>query len=201
MQEKMTPLQKRVWELAYKFKTPVGSSLAAVEIIDEIYSLKKPDEKFVLSAGHYGLALYVVIEKYLGIDAEKIWRHHGRHPDRCEECHLDCSTGSLGMGLSVAVGMALANRMKDVWCLISDGEFLEGSTQEALRTKLFENVSNLKVLMNFNGWGAYSRIVTDGEELPGVQVCQTNLDDFPFLRGLEGHYHILTKEEYETGLC
>ncbi|MEK6930258.1 MAG: hypothetical protein AABZ42_06285, partial [Thermoproteota archaeon] len=43
--------------------------------IDEIYKIKKPDEKFILSAGHSGLALYCVIEKYEGINAEDIFNH------------------------------------------------------------------------------------------------------------------------------
>src|SRR4051812_33407854 len=111
-------LKKRIIEISYKHKlSHLGSCLTAVDIIDEIFQVKKPNEKFVLSSGHAGLALYVVLEKYekkdfdgnlIPLDAEEIFEHHGTHPDRCKACHLDCSTGSLGQGLPIAVGMALA---------------------------------------------------------------------------------------------
>jgi transketolase len=130
-------LKKRILEISYKHNlSHLGSCLTAVDIIDEIYAIKKHNERFVLSSGHAGLALYVVIEKYtkgddlgmvLGINAEDIFNHHGVHPDRCSQCGLDASTGSLGQGLPIAVGMALADRSKNVYCLISDGECSEGS--------------------------------------------------------------------------
>ena len=47
---------------------------------------------------------------------------HGTHPHRDLEDKIYCSTGSLGMGIGIAVGMALADRSKNVYCLISDGE-------------------------------------------------------------------------------
>ena len=59
-------LKKRILEISYKKKlSHLGSCLTAVDIIDEIFKIKKPDEKFVLSSGHAALALYVVLEKYL----------------------------------------------------------------------------------------------------------------------------------------
>src|SRR2546427_251920 len=58
-------LKKRIIEISYKNKlSHIGSCLTAVDIIDEIYAIKKPNEKFILSSGHAGLALYCVIEKY-----------------------------------------------------------------------------------------------------------------------------------------
>ena len=152
-------LKRRIIEISYPRKlSHLGSCLTAVDIIDEIFKIKKPEEKFVLSVGHAGLALYVVLEKYLGLNAEKIFEHHGVHPDRCSKCHIDCSTGSLGNGLPIAVGMALADRNKNVYCLISDGECSEGSIWEALRIASEQNLNNLKVYCNFNGWGAYKSI-------------------------------------------
>ena len=72
-------------------------------------------------------ALYVVLEKYFGIDAEELLEKHGHHPHRDELNKLHCSTGSLGQGITVAVGRAIANPNRDVYCLISDGECAEGS--------------------------------------------------------------------------
>lgn len=195
-------LKRRIIELSHKYKlSHIGSCLTAVDIIDEIFQTKKSNERFVLSSGHAGLALYVVIEKYLGKDAEEIWRHHGVHPDSCRPCHLDCSTGSLGNGLPISLGMAITDRSKNVYCLISDGECAEGSITESLHFKYNYKVNNLKIYLNYNGWGAYSDI----QSMPnyhdyGVEIIKTNSDQLPFLRGLDAHYHVMTDEEYRQAM-
>lgn len=200
-------LKRRILDISYKNKlSHLGSCLTAIDIIEEIYQTKKPDEKFVLSAGHAGLALYVVIEKHFGIDAEGIWNQHGTHPDRCEKCHLDCSSGSLGNGLPIAVGIALADRSKNVYCLISDGECSEGSIWEALRIAEEQKLDNLKLYFNFNGWGAYKSIESS-KLIDNIMtydflsnIFLTNIDQFPFLKGQSAHYVIMSKEQYEEAL-
>ena len=144
-------LKKRTIEISYeKGLSHLGSCLTAVDIIEEIYNTKKPDEKFVLSAGHSGLALYCVLEKHGGRDAEDIFDHHGVHPDRCRDCGIDCSAGSLGHGIGIAVGFALGDRSRNVYCLISDGECAEGSVWEALRISQEQNLTNLQLYVNIN---------------------------------------------------
>ena len=119
--KKLNKLKQRILEISFEHQlSHLGSCISAVEIIDEIYRKKQDSEKFILSEGHAALALYVINEKYHKIDAEKAFNHHGVHPDRCKKCRLDCSAGSLGQGLPIALGMALANREKNVYCLISD---------------------------------------------------------------------------------
>ena len=103
------------------------------EIIDEIYKSKNEEDIFILSSGHAALALYVILEKYEGKDAEELFLKHGGHPHRDEENGIYCSTGSLGLGITVAVGRALADKNRKVHVLISDGESAEGSVWEALR--------------------------------------------------------------------
>ena len=116
-------LIKRIVEIAYKHKlTHLGCYFSSVQIVDKIYSEKEKDDIFILSSGHAALALYVVIEKYCNLDADKLFTKHGGHPHRCEEDELYCSTGSLGMGLTVAVGRAIANPNRLVHGLICDGE-------------------------------------------------------------------------------
>ncbi len=198
-------LKKRILEISYKNNlSHLGSCLTAVDIIDEIFKTKKKDEKFVLSSGHAGLALYVVLEKYEGLDAEKIFAHHGVHPDRCKECHLDCSSGSLGMGLPIALGMALADRKKDVYCLISDGECSEGSIAESVRIMDEQNLMNLIVFMNWNHWGAYKKIDYIPLNIYHKNVLNINGRptefEFPFLIDQDAHYHVMTNEEYKKGL-
>jgi transketolase len=208
----MLTLQDRILEISYKYNlSHLGSVLTAVDIIDHIFSIKKPDEKFILSSGHAGLALYVVLEKYGLGDAEEKFLHHGVHPDRCESCHLDCSAGSLGHGLPIAIGMALADRRKNVYCLVSDGECAEGSIWESLN--IFEDLhlDNLFIYININGWGAYRQINSNNlvqmllAHVPHMQnnikIYITDVNQYPFLIGMDAHYHVLTKEEYESVIC
>lgn len=200
---KNTALKKRIITISYDHTlSHIGSCLTAVDIIEEIYSQKKPEEKFILSAGHAGLALYCVIEKHKGLDAETIFNHHGVHPDRCSTCHIDCSTGSLGQGLPIAVGMALADRSKNVYCLISDGESTEGSIWEALNLKRSQRLNNLRVYVNYNGWGAYRSTKNDFplDSIFDVTVKCTDVDDFPFLKGQDAHYVTLTEEAYNQAM-
>jgi transketolase N-terminal domain/subunit len=76
------------------------------------------DDIFILSSGHAALALYVCIEKYHGKDAEVLFLKHGGHPHRDEENYIYCSTGSLGLGLPIALGRAVANPNRKVWVLL-----------------------------------------------------------------------------------
>ena len=165
----------------------LSSCLTAIDIIEEIYKTKNSCEPFILSCGHAGVALYVVLDR-----AEFLWRKHGTHPNRDKD--LDCSTGSLGQGLPIAVGMALADRKKNVYCLISDGECDEGSIWEALRIAREQKLTNLKVYLNMNGWSAYKSIDKKylvkrikAFEFP-VDIRETNVDEYPELAGLKGHY-------------
>ena len=197
-------LKRRILQISYENKlSHIGSCLTAVDIIDEIYKTKKPDEKFVLSSGHAGLALYCVIEKYENIAADGIFNEHGIHPDRCDKCHISCSSGSLGHGLPIAVGMALADRTKDIYCLISDGECSEGSIYEALNICEDKKINNLKIYINYNSWGAYRAI---GEEkmqfLPHFYaVCPTNMSEWPsWLQGQLAHYAIMSYDQYQEAL-
>jgi len=209
----MNKLEKRILEISYRNKlSHIGSCLTSVNIIDEIYKIKKKDELFILSSGHAGVALYCVIEKYGGRNAEEIWKHHGTHPDRCSICGLDCSTGSLGQGLPIAVGMALADRTKNVYCIISDGECAEGSIYESAQIMRREKLNNLKLYLNYNFYGAYRQLkdddldpicfmLNDDRLYNQLQIRLTNVEQLPFLKGQSAHYHVMTKEEYEKAIC
>lgn len=189
----MNELHNRIVEISKKLGLAhVGSNLTSVDIIDEIYSARKDDEPFILSCGHAGLALYVVIEKHYGINAEDIFAHHGTHPERCEKCKIYCSTGSLGHGLPIAIGMALADRKKNVYCLISDGEAYEGSIWESANVIRKYDIDNLMVYLNWNGWSAYDRvdpvmISLIREMFPNMVIIETRVEDYG-LKGLSAHY-------------
>ena len=136
-------LKKRIVEIAYRHKLGhLGSYLSSVDIIESIYSNMSEKDVFILSSGHASLALYVVLEHYFGIDAEMLFTKHGGHPHRDEANKIHCSTGSLGLGITVAVGRALADKNKKVHVLVSDGECAEGSVWEALKTIQELNIQN-----------------------------------------------------------
>ena len=103
----------------------------------------------------------------------------------------DVSTGSLGHGLGIAVGMALADRNKNTYCLISDGETAEGSIWESLRIAQEQNLTNLKVYCNANGWASYQSVDLDLLEKRLKDFFPVNFrrtkQEEPFT-GLKGHY-------------
>lgn len=204
MNLKYTKLQRRVLELSYKHSLGhIGSCLSCVDAIEDIYKRKQWSEPFILSNGHAGLALYVVMEKFHNFtNAEYLLEKHGVHPNRDLQDGINVSTGSLGHGLPIALGMALADRSRNVYCMISDGECSEGSIWEVLRIMKEQKVENLFVYVNCNGYGAYKEI--DSSELKrrlneyqNVTVLRTE-SDFADTKGLEAHYKPLTKEQYES---
>lgn len=200
----MNDVERRVVDISYKEKIGhLSSNLNAVNIIEEVYKNKQIDEPFILSSGHAALALYVVLEKYEGQDAEKLFHKHGVHPHRDIGSGIFCSTGSLGMGLTVATGYALANRDRKVHCLISDGECGEGSIWEALRFIYEAKLDNLEVYVNVNGMIAYDFI--DKEYiitrlrafLPRINIRETEPPKWPWAEGILTHYYVLKPEDYE----
>lgn len=202
----MNQLEKRILEISYKHKlSHLSSNLSSVNIIDEIYSIKKENERFILSNGHAGLALYTVLEKYYGIDAEELHTKHGVHPNRDLDNKIFYSTGSLGCGLPAACGMALADKTKNVYCLISDGEMFEGSIYETFNIVNKYNINNLKIYANVNGYSALAEF--DAYEIiqklknlhQKIEIRLTNYvyEKFPFVKGLSGHYSLMSTEEYK----
>jgi transketolase len=196
-------LKKRIVEIAFKHKLGhLGSYLSSVEIIDEIYSKMNKDDIFILSSGHASLAMYVCIEKYFGIDAEMLFLKHGGHPHRDEDNNIYCSTGSLGLGLPIALGRALSNLNRKVWVLISDGEAAEGSIWESLKTIQELNINNIEVFVNINGLCAYKEVDIDYMSirlksfLPRIELRYTTVEQYPFLKGLNAHYHVMSEENY-----
>ena len=203
----MVDLKKRILEIAYKHKLGhLGSYLSAAGIVDEIYENKDPNDIFILSSGHAALALYAALEKYEGKNAEELFLKHGGHPHRDEENGIYCSTGSLGLGITVAVGRALANKNRKVHVLISDGESAEGSVWEALRFIKESNLSNIEVYVNVNGYAAYDKVdikyLVDRLKvfLPTINIRYTSVNQYPFLRGLNAHYHVMSEEDYKSTL-
>lgn len=224
-EQKMT--RRRIIELSFRSNlSHLGSCLTSVDLIDAVYKVKKDQDIFVLSNGHAGKALYAILEKYGKIKDLNISEKLGIHPDRDESLGIHVSTGSLGQGLPIASGMAIADKKHDVYCMISDGECSEGSIWEALRVAENKKINNLKIIVNANGWGAYDSIPLDDlvkrfegfgynvkivnghnfEEIcevlksltakPTIILGETTVDQLPFLKGQDAHYYIMSKKNY-----
>jgi len=202
--KQLNKLERRIIDISYKKGLAhLSSCLTAVRLIDHIYLVKKHDEPFILDNGHAGLALYVVLEKLHFKDAEQLFDKHGVHPNRDLQDLIYCSTGSLGQGLPIAVGMALADKRQNVYVLTSDGAMAEGSNWEALRIAGEQRLENLRITVNANGHSALGK--TDPELLdtrmqyfyPAL-VAQTDLLDYPdWLQGVAGHYVVMDEEKYK----
>ncbi len=197
-------LKRRIIEISYKNNlSHLGSCLTAVDIIKEIYDIKKPDEKFVLSCAHSSLALYVVLEYYNKGNAEELFEKHGVHCNRDIEHDIWVSGGSLGHGIPISVGMALADRTKNIYVLCSDGELNEGSCYEALEVAEEQKLSNLKIYINCNGYGAFKSIDKDhlvdrcrAFQNLNISFRDTSGFEFEQIKDQKAHYQILNKDEY-----
>jgi transketolase len=157
----------------------IPSAFSILDIIAKLYdnhlSITKEEgssrhnDYFVLSKGHGALALYVVLAKHNLISIDDLISYGefnsilGGHPDRTKVAAIECSTGSLGHGLPMAVGIAIAqklNKLKDkeysvfpeplVYCLIGDGESMEGTIWESLLLARHHKLDNLIIIIDRN---------------------------------------------------
>jgi len=193
----MNTLERRIIELSFRHQlTHVSSCLNCVNLLDWIYDERKQDDPVILGNSHAALALFVILEKHGFCDAEEMVKNHGTHASRDAENGIWCSGGSLGQPETVAVGFALSDKNRTVWLVTSDGSTMEGATREALRvgTKF---CPNLKIFTVFNGFGAYGEI-RHGDLPTEGQIYYVDQGRYPeWLRGLDGHYLKLSKENYE----
>lgn len=198
----------RLLELTFKHNlSHLSSCLTTFPIVYEIYSRKEKDDIVILSNGHAGLAQYICMEAFDQCDAEQLLVKHGIHPTKDD--HIFCSTGSLGLGLPIAIGAALANTSRTVHCIISDGECCEGSIWESLYFLNKNNIVNLKIYVNANGISAYSFVdvknlkkIIKSFQVKNIKFIDTSniLKDHPTLGrlGIESHYiKIKDKQQLE----
>jgi transketolase len=149
----------------------IPSAYSIIDILNYLYeNILKYDPKnpkdenrdyFILSKGHGCNALYVVLKKYGFItqkdidDKCKTCGILGTHPDRTKVPGIEASTGSLGTGIGMAVGIALGLKIKKkdnmVYCLIGDGESNEGTVWESALVASKYNLNNLVLIMDCNG--------------------------------------------------
>ena len=180
-----------------------GGSLSAADIYTYLYfeemnvdpkDPKKADrDRFVLSKGHTTPGYYSVLAQrgYFPVEDLKTFRHVGSylqgHPDMKHIPGVDMSSGSLGQGISAAVGMALSAKLSNesyrVYTLLGDGEIQEGQVWEAAMFAGFRKLDNLVVVVDYNG------IQIDGKV---DEVCSP----YPIDKKFEAfNFHVINVED------
>ena len=171
LEKKATELRKDIVTMICKSKSGhPGGSLSVIDILTALYydvmnidvaNPKKEDrDRFVLSKGHAAPALYAVLadKGYINKELLGTLRQFGSplqgHPDMKKVSGVEISTGSLGQGLSVANGMALASRLQNipyrVYVAMGDGELQEGQVWEAAMTSAQYKLDNLTAFVDYN---------------------------------------------------
>ena len=185
-----------------------GGSLSCVDILAVLYKKilnvpvewdKSPNfknrDKFVLSKGHASPALYAILANcgFFSKDLLMGFRMLGSklqgHPSsRTKLPGIEVSTGSLGQGLSIAIGLALANRLdklkSKVFVLMGDGEMQEGSVWEGLMNASHHKLNNLVVIVDKNNL----QIDGDVREIKSLEPLDEKLKAFGFeVSEIDGH--------------
>jgi transketolase len=164
--------------MSHAKKTPhLGSALSCVDIvvaaywgvlrIDADHPWEPGRDRFILSKGHAATTLYAALARRGFYDAARLETynqdggHLAEHP--CLRCvpGVEASTGSLGHGLPLALGMTLAQRIQDYsyrcFVVMSDGECEEGSVWEAALFAAAQRLDNVAVIIDYNKWQATGR--------------------------------------------
>lgn len=192
-----------------------GGSLSAADIFTYLYFEEmnidptKPDmderDRFVLSKGHVAPGLYstLALRGYFSVDElttlRKVGTHLQGHPCMQHTPGVDMSSGSLGQGLSVAVGMALSFKLdqldKRVYCLCGDGEIQEGQIWEAAMFAGHRKLDNLVVIVDNNN------LQIDGtiEEVCSPYPIDKKFEAFNFnVINVDGHNFDEIKKAFES---
>ena len=165
-------VRKNIIEEVYEAQSGhPGGSLSCADILTVLYfnqmnvNPKMPKaqgrDRLVLSKGHCAPALYGVLAQKEYFDKEELknFRKLGSflqgHPDMRKVPGVDMTTGSLGQGISAAVGMAIASKMNEagcrVYCILGDGEIEEGQVWEACMSAYKNKLDNLCLILDNNG--------------------------------------------------
>jgi transketolase len=155
--------RRRLIEMHYHARVGhLGGNLSCIDAMMLVHhETMRPDDRFVLSKGHSAGALYVTLWSLGRLSDEQLATFHrddtllGGHPPPRGIPDILFGTGSLGHGLSLAAGLALAARLQKsdrrIFCMTSDGEWQEGSTLEAAIFAAHHCLDNLVILVDHNG--------------------------------------------------
>ncbi|MEM3609793.1 MAG: transketolase [Candidatus Anstonellales archaeon] len=182
----------------------IGSAYSVVEILVSLYfyqaDINKENlvntnrDKIILSKGHACAALYAILYKKGFITKEDLYsfaKNNGAffgHPVLNKKIGVDATTGSLGHGLSIGIGMALANKIsknqKRVYVIVSDGELNEGSTWEAILFTGHKKLDNLTLIIDYNKIQSFGKV----EDVINLEPLKEKLKAFNWsVREINGH--------------
>ena len=182
-------------KLSNSARTPhLGSSLSCVDILVALYwnvlnlTPENPDatdrDRFILSKGHAASTLYAVLNRrgYISDELLKSYATPGgvlpEHPIYKSAPGIEATSGSLGHGLSLGLGMALSAKINSlsyrVYILLSDGECNEGSVWEAALMAPAQGLDNLVAIVDFNKWQATGR----SEEITALKPLAEKFESF-----------------------
>jgi transketolase len=176
MNSELKQIRRKIIETAYNSgEGHIASSLSIVEILYTLYKdILTTDDYFILSKGHAALGWYAVLNHFDYISDVELKTFCKKnsclpgHPVRDKLSCISASTGSLGHGLPMGVGIALglkaSGRKGKVFVLVGDGECNEGSIFEAANLAAYHNLDNLCCIIDCNG--SADRALTT--HLPGV---------------------------------
>ena len=171
-------IRAKLVEMSHKAKAPhLGSALSCVDILTVLYwnilkiDPKNPDQaerdRFILSKGHAASALYATLAFKGFFPLEKLDTYAknesclAEHPGPKCVPGVEVATGSLGHGLPMGLGMALASKLKKedfkIFVLMSDGECNEGSVWEAAMLASSKKLDNVTAIIDYNKWQATGR--------------------------------------------
>ncbi|MEV5848628.1 transketolase [Streptomyces sp. NPDC051985] len=173
LEELTAELRRNLLRLSYGYSGPIhlGGDMSMAEILIALYhhtmnvdptDFRAPDrDRFILSKGHGAVGMYTAMALRGYFDFEEIVATYGRldsaygmHPCKIQLPGVESSTGSLGHGLPIAVGLAFAARQRHrshrVFCLMGDGETCEGSIWEAANTAGSYRLGNLVGIIDRN---------------------------------------------------
>lgn len=196
---------RKILELCYeKQSAHVGSNLSVAPILWDVYKSYKDGDIVILSKGHAAIAMYAILLLKNIATKEQIDKNYCGHITT-KITGVYWSTGSLGHGLSVAIGCAIASPDKNVTVILSDGELDEGSTMEAIKfVDQMKPLPNLKIIIDNNGFSATKKTLPSHfDKFETYKVCRS-LKGSKFLPksmlGLVSHYKKLSKESYDFSL-
>lgn len=214
LRKKQQEIKKLILESSFEAKAcHLGSALSCVDIlVDLFYNILKDEDVFIFAKAS-GVATYYAILADKGyFPTEKLAEYLKNYPLVSKEVPgVIWSGGSCGHGLSVACGLALADRARKVYVLLSDGECQEGATFEAALFARQHKLNNLYVLIDNNSFQACGAIkdILDLETafkflkktLPNCKIIKTiKGGDIDFLQGTKGHYLNLNQESLNQAL-
>ena len=187
----------------------IGGNLSCLDLLLGLHhQVMGPGDQFVLSKGHAAGAYYVTLWSVGRLSDDDLCRFHKEntrlcgHPPASGIEDILFATGSLGHGLGLANGLALAKRLKGdsgrVYCLTSDGEWNEGSCWESLIFAKHQKLDNLTIVVDLNGlqgFGTTSEVANLGKLADkfrafGLEAREVDGHDPEAIRGaLEGARH------------